>query len=493
MHDRGLQAGGEFLDFGRPVAEQGGRRDQEAWLGRGLLHQQQRQDLDGLSQTHVVGQTGAEAETGQQVHPPRAGALVGAQRALQRGSGIGTVAVPGPQRFQGFLQPGAGGDAGPVGVCRGGVLAGDGRAGQHPHRLGEAQAVLGGKGFGLAEPIHGFFEPGTIDFDPLAAQQHEVVGAGEQGCDLVLGEGFAIEDHAHAEIEHAFQSEGGRLAAADGGGDSGPGRAVGTPGRGHADHDAGGFQFGQAVEEAGRLGRSPTQRMENLPGVDHRPQPVAVFGGALHRQQQRQKFVAVCRPGVFAQRLTERDVLGASLGGKAGRVGRHEGEGLFGVAAVLGKVEMHAADQIPCWVQGIEEALQAGAGGGERFGEGQRQFIPQRQQDRLGQVFRAGHHGGGQHQGEKLAGIEGRYHRKCDVVLAARRVQADRPDVAGGEAAPPDEDRWQGVSDLTGAEPHQAGAGPLSERCSQAVACRGVDLRRVVLILGDEAAVRSEA
>ena len=365
MHDRSLQAGGEFLDLGRPVAEQGGRRDQQAGLGGGFLHQQQRQDLDGLSQAHVVGQTGAQAETGQQVQPPRAGALVGAQRAFQRRSGIGTVAVPGPQRLQGFLQPRAGGDAGPVGVCRGGVVAGDGRAGQHPHRLGEAQAVLGGKGFGLAEPIHGFFEAGTIDLDPLAAQQHEVVGAGEQGCDLVLGEGLAIEDHAHAEIEHAFQSEGGRLATADGGGHSGTSRAVGTPGRGHANHDAGGFQFGQAVEKAGGLGGSPAQRMENLPGVDHRAQPVAVFGGALHRQQQRQKFVAVCRPGVFAQRLTERDVLGARLGRQARRVGRHEGERLLGVAAVLGEVEMHAADQIPGWVQGIQEALQAGPGGGE--------------------------------------------------------------------------------------------------------------------------------
>ena len=49
------------------------------------------------------------------------------------------------------------------------------------------------------------------------------------------------------------------------------------------------------------------------------------------------------------------------------------------------------------------------------------------------------------------------------------------------------------MSDLAGAKPHQAGTGPLSKRGGQAVACRRVDLGRVVLVLGDEAAVRGEA
>ncbi len=182
-----FRSGREFLDLGRPVAQQRGRRHQQVRLAGGSLHQQQRQHLDGLSQAHVVGQAGAEAETGQQVHPSRAGALVGAQRSVQRGSGIGAVAVPGPQRLQGFLQPGAGGDAGPVGVVAAGSSPVTRRAGQHPHRLGEAQAVPGGKRLGLAEPVHGLFEAGAIDLDPLAAQQHQVVGAGEQGRDLVLG------------------------------------------------------------------------------------------------------------------------------------------------------------------------------------------------------------------------------------------------------------------------------------------------------------------
>ena len=189
-----------------------------------------------------------------------------------------------------------------------------------------------------------------------------------------------------------------------------------------------------AVSSSGRLWRkrdasAGPQRSgwKISPGVDHRPQPVAVFRGALHRQQQGQQFVAVRRPGVFAQRLTERDVLGRGLGGQARRVGRHEGEGLFGVAAVFRQVEMHAADQVPRRVQRVQEALQAGSGGGEGCGEGQRQFIPQRQQDGLGQVFRPGHHRRGQHQGGELAGIERRHDReRASVVLAARGV-AGRP------------------------------------------------------------------
>ena len=100
-----------------------------------------------------------------------------------------------------------------------------------------------------------------------------------------------------------------------------------------------------------------------------------MFGGALHRQQQRQQFVAVGRPGVFAQRLAERDVLGARLGREARGVGRHEGERRLGVAAVLRQVEMHAADQVPGRVQGIEEALEIGLAESATC-QARRQFIP---------------------------------------------------------------------------------------------------------------------
>ena len=72
--------------------------------------------------------------------------------------------------------------------------------------------------------------------------------------------------------------------------------------------------------------RPPAQRMEDLARVDHRPQPGAALGGALHRQQQRQQLVAVRRAGILAQRLAERQVLRAGLRREPRRVGRQEGE-----------------------------------------------------------------------------------------------------------------------------------------------------------------------
>ena len=57
------------------------------------------------------------------------------------------------------------------------------------------------------------------------------------------------------------------------------------------------------------LVRRPAQRMIQLAGIQHRSQPGAGLGGALHRQQQRQQPRAIGRAGIFAQRLPERHML----------------------------------------------------------------------------------------------------------------------------------------------------------------------------------------
>ena len=62
-------------------------------------------------------------------------------------------------------------------------------------------------------------------------------------------------------------------------------------------------------------------------------------------------LLAVRRAGVFAQRLASGTMLRPGLRRKPRRVGRHEGERRLRVAAVLGQVEMHAADQVPGRVQ----------------------------------------------------------------------------------------------------------------------------------------------
>ena len=55
---------------------------------RRLHHQQQRQHLHRLAEAHVVGEAGAQAETGEQVQPSHADLLIGAQSRLQRCTGI---------------------------------------------------------------------------------------------------------------------------------------------------------------------------------------------------------------------------------------------------------------------------------------------------------------------------------------------------------------------------------------------------------------------
>src|SRR5215469_3702365 len=64
---------------------------------------------------------------------------------------------------------------------------------------------------------------------------------------------------------------------------------------------------------------------------------------------------ARCSSPGFAQCLAEGDVLYLRLGGQAGAVGRHEGEGLVGIAAVFRQIEMHPTDQVPCPIQGGQE------------------------------------------------------------------------------------------------------------------------------------------
>ncbi len=79
------------------------------------------------------------------------------------------------------------------------------------------------------------------------------------------------------------------------------------------------------------------------------------------------------------------------------------------------------------------------------------------------------------------------------VGVRAGGVQAERADVAGGELAPPDEGGRQGLAELGGAQAHQAVAGSLGEGFGQAGRQLGFDVRRVVLVFDEKAAVWGEA
>ena len=69
-----------------------------------------------------------------------------------------------------------------------------------------------GQCLGCLELLHRAFKPRAIDLDPLTAQQHQVLGAGEQGRDFLVGERLAVQRHAHVEIEQPVEpdADGGR-------------------------------------------------------------------------------------------------------------------------------------------------------------------------------------------------------------------------------------------------------------------------------------------
>ena len=95
-----------------------------------------------------------------------------------------------------------------------------------------------------------------------------------------------------------------------------------------------------------RLLRAPAQWMKDLARIDHGLQPGAILGGALDGQQQRQQALAVPRAGIFLQGLAERYMLGFGLSRKPRRVGRQERKRRDFILPVLGKIEMHAPDQV---------------------------------------------------------------------------------------------------------------------------------------------------
>jgi len=202
---------------------------------------------------------------------------------------------------------------GPVGDVDAFAVFGDCGPGQHAHGLGKGEAVLRRQVFRFLELPHRKFHALAVNLHPLAAQQDQRLGPGEQRGGLFFAERFPLQHHLNLEIKKPIESHGGRRARANRRRNLWAHGTIGAPRGGHAYDHAGTFQLGHAGEKSRRLRHLPAQGMEYLTRVDHRLQPATGFGGTLHRHQQRQQLVAVGSAGIFAQRLPERHMLGRGL------------------------------------------------------------------------------------------------------------------------------------------------------------------------------------
>ena len=177
------------------------------------------------------------------------------------------------QPFQRLREPGTGDHLRPVGVgrLRRFLRQRDIGAGEQPHGLREAEAVLGGRALDFAEALHHAAQLFAIDFHPAPAHQRESIGLRQQLADLGGGQGFAVERDFHAEIEQRVLAESRGRLAADRARHPRPRRTVAPPRRRHAHHHPGALQLRDVAQKLHGLAGRPAQRMKDLARVDHGP------------------------------------------------------------------------------------------------------------------------------------------------------------------------------------------------------------------------------
>ncbi len=288
----------EALDLRSPVGQQRRRRNQEAGAPRLVTcralsqHQQQRQHLHRLAEAHVVGEARAQAEARQQMQPSHAGLLIGAQASpsARRRDPVAPVG-PGSRRPASVFashgpattrdQSGAAAATMSPGTCA--------PARRRIASPKDSPSCCSGRLHG-AELVEHLPESFAIDLDPASAHQVKAVRRGEQLLNLRLGQRFAVEADAHLEVEQRLRAKARRRLAPDRGRDLRTWRTAGAPGGRNAHDDAGGLETGRVGQQLKRLGGRPPQRVIDLARFDHRLQPRALGGGALHGQEQREQL-----------------------------------------------------------------------------------------------------------------------------------------------------------------------------------------------------------
>ena len=345
MHGEHRERRGEPRCFRLPVAEQRGRHHEQVRRPRPrLLDQEQREDLDGLAEPHVVGQADAEPEAARHREPPEAHRLVGAQRGAQPLARLDRrqpVRSAQPGQHGGQLRPRL--DPGRARHFL--VHRLRRRSRQEPHPVEERQPIAG-VSLHLAPVSEHVAQPVAIDLDPLAAHQRQPLLAGQHRLDLLGGERLAVECHLHREREQLVRRQlPGRASDPDP--HLGGRRPARAPPVGHPHHDARLLERRDLAQEPVRLGRRPRQRVIEVLALEELGHQLALLRRPLDRHQERQQASPVPLRRRLGQRARQGRVLDAALAAGAERMRRQERERRLGIGAVLRQVKADLADRVP--------------------------------------------------------------------------------------------------------------------------------------------------
>ena len=345
------QLGREPRDFCLPVAEQRCRHHHQRRpaITLPLQRAQKREHLQGLAQTHVVGQTRAEAQAHEQVQPADALGLVRPQlrRKMRPRIGRRQMSLRGAQFGQRVRQPRPRGHGAPRLQVPLGRLGAGLRTRQHAHRLVKTQPAM------FRPCLHRLvvgqhrLQALAVHLDPLSAQQLQTVHARQQPVYLGGSQRLAIQGHANLKIQQRARTQRFAPRTADGRRHLRPRRSTPVPGLRHPHDEARRFQCRHFAQEFECVVRRPAHRRIELACRDFFGQPRTLRRGQLHGRQQRQQPLRVTRRRSVTHCAPQRQVLGTGRRRQTGRVRRQKRERQVRILFVFREVQVHAADGVP--------------------------------------------------------------------------------------------------------------------------------------------------
>ena len=457
MGDQRLQAWRKAFDFRGPVGEQRSGRHQQAWLLLRRLalaseHEQQRRDLNGFAEPHVVGQASPEPELREQIEPAHAHLLVGPQRAVQRRAGID--ARPTPPGCEVLSASRASQGLRPLAPNRGRPAASS-AATSAPASMRMASPKL--RPFSAAvrstsrkcSIIRLSRSRSTSTQRPRTSASPSDLASNSLISAAVKR--LAVERDFHAEIEKRILPKSRRRLAADFGRHLRARRAVGPPRRRHPHDHAGALQL-----------RNVLRKLHGLPGVQRSGWKISpastmafshgqISAARCTGRSSDKQTILVGRAGIFAQRLAQRKMLGFGVRREPRGVGCEKSEGRLLVFAVFGKIEVHAADQVPRGIAALQEFLDRAFRLGQLDGESRVHFLPESLKDLCRQIFRARHRR--RRQGQRLQlRIGGAGTRTFAASVADVRLGAEGRHIPCAEFSPVGEDGRKRSPDFTRSE-----------------------------------------